>query len=63
MPRAPLAVLVTKFLVASPGQAPRPAPLVPLAPARRKVETERLARTALRRLVTSGDASAIPPGA
>lgn len=45
------------------GEILRPAPLVPLAPARRKVETERLARTALRRLVTSGDASAIPPGA
>ena len=36
----------------------RPAPLVPLAAARRKVETERLARAALRRLVTGGDPSA-----
>lgn len=33
----------------------RPASLVPLAAARRKVETERLARAALRRLVTGGD--------
>ncbi len=33
----------------------RPAPLVPLAAARRKVETERLARTSLRRLVTGAD--------
>ena len=33
----------------------RPAALVPLAAARRKVEIERLARTALRRLVTGGD--------
>lgn len=33
----------------------RPAPLRQLAAARRKVETERLARTSLRRLVTSGD--------
>ncbi|TCM18480.1 hypothetical protein EDF56_1049 [Novosphingobium sp. PhB165] len=33
----------------------RPAPLHQLAAARRKVETERLARAALRRLVTSGD--------
>ncbi|HEY0959763.1 MAG TPA: MmcB family DNA repair protein [Novosphingobium sp.] len=33
----------------------RPAPLRPLATARRKVETERLARTALRRLVHSND--------
>jgi hypothetical protein len=33
----------------------RPAPLRQLAPARRKVETERIARAALRRLVTLGD--------
>lgn len=33
----------------------RPAPLRQLAAARRKVECERLARTALRRLVTNGD--------
>lgn len=33
----------------------RPAPLLRLAPARRKVEVERLARASLRRLVTSGD--------
>lgn len=33
----------------------RPAALVPLAAARRKVETERLARTSLRRLVTGAD--------
>lgn len=33
----------------------RPAPLLPLAAARRKVEVERLARAALRRLVTASD--------
>jgi len=33
----------------------RPAPLQPLAPARRKVEVERLARAALRRLAASLD--------
>lgn len=33
----------------------RPAPLRQLAAARRKVETERLARASLRRLVTLGD--------
>lgn len=33
----------------------RPAPLRQLAAARRKVETERLARASLRRLVTQGD--------
>ena len=33
----------------------RPAPLVPLAAARRKAEVERLARASLRRLVTAGD--------
>jgi hypothetical protein len=36
-------------------QIVRPAPLVPLAAARRKVEVERLARAALRRLVTGAD--------
>jgi hypothetical protein len=33
----------------------RPAPSLPLAAARRKAETERLARAALRRLVVAGD--------
>ena len=33
----------------------RPAPTIPLAAARRKVEVERLARTSLRRLVTGFD--------
>lgn len=33
----------------------RPAPSLPLAPARRKAETERLARAALRRLTVAGD--------
>ena len=33
----------------------RPAPMRPLAPARRKVEVERLARASLRRLVTGND--------
>ncbi len=33
----------------------RPAPLLPMAAARRKVEVERLARASLRRLVTGGD--------
>jgi hypothetical protein len=33
----------------------RPAPSLPLAAARRKVEVERLARAALRRLVVNGD--------
>ena len=37
------------------GEILRPAPLLGLAPARRKVEVERLARAALRRLVTGGD--------
>ena len=37
------------------GEILRPAPLLPMAPARRKVEVERLARAALRRLVTGGD--------
>ncbi len=33
----------------------RPAPSLPLAPARRKTETERLARTAMRRQVVAAD--------
>lgn len=33
----------------------RPAPLLPLAAARRKVEVERLARAAMRRQVVAGD--------
>lgn len=37
------------------GEIVRPAPSVPLAAARRKVEVERLARASLRRLVTGGD--------
>jgi hypothetical protein len=37
------------------GEIIRPAASVPLAAARRKTEIERLARTSLRRLVTSGD--------
>ena len=37
------------------GEIVRPAPLLPLAAARRKVEVERLARVSLRRLVTRGD--------
>ena len=37
------------------GEILRPAPLLGLAPARRKVEVERLARAALRRLVAGGD--------
>ncbi|USA39314.1 MmcB family DNA repair protein [Pelagerythrobacter marinus] len=40
----------------------RPAPSHPLAPARRKVEVERLARTALRRAVTALDPQCAPPG-
>lgn len=36
----------------------RPAPSLPLAPARRKVEVERLARASLRRLVQAGDPQA-----
>ena len=38
------------------GEILRPAPLRPLAAARRKVEVERLARAALRRLTVAGDA-------
>lgn len=37
------------------GEILRPAPLLGLASARRKVEVERLARTSLRRLVNGGD--------
>lgn len=37
------------------GEILRPAPLHPLVPARRKLEVERLARTALRRMVVAGD--------
>jgi hypothetical protein len=41
----------------------RPSPLLPLAPARRKAEVERLARTALRRhLVTMDPALSFPGG-
>lgn len=40
----------------------RPAPLHPLAAARRKCETERLARCALRRLTVAGDARCAPFG-
>ena len=40
----------------------RPAPSHPLAPARRKVEVERLARTALRRLVVGADPNCAPWG-
>lgn len=38
----------------------RPAPLRQLAASRRKVETERLARTSLRRLVTGSDPKTMP---
>lgn len=41
----------------------RPAPLHPLAAARRKCETERLARCALRRLTIGGDPHCSPPNA
>lgn len=41
----------------------RPAPLSPLAAARRKVETERLARAALRRLTVGMDPHCAPWGA
>jgi hypothetical protein len=40
----------------------RPAPLHPLAAARRKCEIERLARTALRRLTVGGDPQCAPWG-
>jgi hypothetical protein len=38
----------------------RPAPLMPLAPARRKVEVERLARAALRRQTLAQDGGITP---
>ena len=41
----------------------RPAPLHPLAAARRKVEIERLSRTALRRLTVAADPECAPWGA
>ena len=44
------------------GEIVRPAPLVPLAAARRKVEVERLARAALRRLTVAGDTHCAPWG-
>ena len=44
------------------GEIIRPAPTIALAPARRKVEVERLARAALRRLVTGGDPQLGPWG-
>ena len=44
------------------GEIIRPAPTRALAPARRKVEVERLARAALRRMVTGGDPSLGPWG-
>jgi hypothetical protein len=44
------------------GEIIRPAPTRALAPARRKVEVERLARAALRRLVTGSDAQLGPWG-
>lgn len=40
----------------------RPAPTVPLAPARRKAEVERLARAAMRRHATSLDDALLRPG-
>jgi hypothetical protein len=40
----------------------RPAPSHPLAPARRKVEVERLARTSLRRQIVAGDPHCAPWG-
>lgn len=44
------------------GEIIRPAPTRSLAPARRKVEVERLARAALRRLVSGGDPQIGPWG-
>ena len=44
------------------GEIIRPAPTIALAPARRKVEVERLARAALRRMVTVGDPQLGPWG-
>ena len=42
------------------GEILRPAPLHPLAAARRKVEVERLARTALRRATVAADPQCAP---
>lgn len=42
------------------GEILRPAPTFPLAAARRKVEVERLARAALRRLLAAGDDTTAP---
>lgn len=44
------------------GEIIRPAPLQPLAAARRKVEIERLARTSLRRMTVTGDPHCGPWG-
>lgn len=44
------------------GEIIRPAPLQPLAAARRKVEVERLARASLRRMTVSGDPHCAPWG-
>lgn len=44
------------------GEILRPAPSLPLAPARRKVEVERLARASLRRLVTGADPQTVQWG-
>ncbi|QKG70837.1 MmcB family DNA repair protein [Erythrobacter mangrovi] len=44
------------------GEIVRPAPLQPLAAARRKVEIERLARASLRRMTVAGDPHCAPWG-
>ena len=44
------------------GEIGRPAPLNPLAAARRKVEVERLARTAMRRMTVAADPHCAPWG-
>lgn len=44
------------------GEIVRPAPLSPLPAARRKVEVERLARAALRRMTVTGDPHCAPLG-
>lgn len=44
------------------GEIIRPAPALVMAAARRKVEVERLARTALRRMVTTADSHTLPWG-
>ena len=44
------------------GEIVRPAPLQPLAAARRKVEVERLARAAMRRMTVAGDPHCAPWG-